>query len=390
MMIRSKYMSAEEIDGIMRAQNAATHSSDPYVEDYYHQACMAARSKHHFFSPGSIRDIPSHLKASSEPHAFLQVDALGRVPFSSIRRPRPLLDVESEVQKENADDKEKIPSLDQEPLLAARIAIEDGFLLLLDVDDVDRLLHFTHPSDGGDHFRWRRHALLQDLATLLQLLDDQDQLFLLIISLPKGRKLIARFLHLLLPGSELARVASTAIFRHLSVLFNARVADSFSQKLVEVVSSYVAAMDLSSLSSCLAAVVCSMPKPALRPIGSAQGDEASVLIKAVLERATELLSSPQAKTSYNISNRSLWQASFDAFFGALTSYCVGKYESIIMHGGGGVGKVAEVAKTIRGEMPVELLRASLPHTDEHQRKTLVEFAQRSTFAAGESNGAVLT
>jgi DNA topoisomerase 2-associated protein PAT1 len=97
---RSKYMSTEEIENIARMQQAATHSNDPYIDDYYHyhQACLArksagARLKQHF-CPTLIRDPSSRAHSKDEPHAYLRVDALGRLPFSSIRRPRPLLDVE--------------------------------------------------------------------------------------------------------------------------------------------------------------------------------------------------------------------------------------------------------------------------------------------------------
>lgn len=38
---------------------------------------------------------------------------------------------------------------------------------------------------------------------------------------------------------------------------------------------------------------------------------------------------------------------------------------------------SDAAKAISKEMPVELLRASLPHTNDQQRKLLLDFAQRS-------------
>ena len=88
---RSKYMTGEEIENIVRIQWAATHGSDPYIDDYYHQAVQAKlaggtpHGRRHF-APSHPRDMPSHARAAAEPHAFLQVDALGRVPYSSIRR----------------------------------------------------------------------------------------------------------------------------------------------------------------------------------------------------------------------------------------------------------------------------------------------------------------
>ncbi|XP_020523880.1 protein PAT1 homolog 1 isoform X2 [Amborella trichopoda] len=402
---RSKYMSADEIESILRMQHAATHSSDPYVDDYYHQACLSkssagARLKHHF-CPSFLRDLPPRARANNEPHAYLQVDALGRVPFSSIRRPRPLLEVDPpEASPDGPGGLGPKPAekpLEQEPMLAARIAVEDGLCLLLDVDDIDRLLQFSQPQDGGVQLRRRRQALLEGLAASLQLVDPlgpakgpsgltpkDDLVFLRIVSLPKGRKLLTHYLQLLSPGSELTRIVAMAIFRHLRFLFGGLPSDPDSvettMNLALTVSVCAHGMDLGSLSACLAAVACSNEHPPLRPLGSSAGDGASVVVKAVLDRATELLMDPHG--SYSMPNRTLWQASFDAFFGLLTKYCFSKYESIIqavVSGPGGPGPIGarEVARAVAREMPVELLRASLPHTSEAQRKVLVEFSQRS-------------
>ncbi|MCD7461852.1 hypothetical protein HAX54_047269 [Datura stramonium] len=146
-------------------------------------------------------------------------------------------------------------------------------------------------------------------------------------------------------------------------------------------------MDLNSLSACLAAVVCSSEQPPLRPLGSPAGDGASIILKSVLERATHLLTDSQAANSFSMPNPALWQASFDAFFGLLTKYCLSKYDSIMQSilaqsqpDAEMIG--SEAARAVGREMPVELLRASLPHTNEHQRKLLLNFAQRSMPVTG--------
>ncbi|KAF0932479.1 hypothetical protein E2562_010377 [Oryza meyeriana var. granulata] len=391
---RSKYMSTAEIENIARMQQAATHINDPYIDDYYHQACLAKKSagaqlKHHF-CPTLIRDPSSRARNKDEPHAYLQVDALGRLPFSSIRRPRPLLDVEQ--TSESSDDiteKSTSKTLDQEPMLAARITIEDGLCLLLDVDDIDRLLQFSQQQDGGLQLRNRRQALLEQLAESLQLVDpltpsknaplspNDDLVFLRIVSLPKGRKLLSRYLELVSSGSELARIACMAVFRHLRFIFGNLPSDSSAAetttKLAAAVSTCVVRLELSGLSACLAAIVCSSLQPPLRPFGHAAGDGASVIIKSVLDRATELLTDQHVASTYNMQNRALWQASFDAFFGLLTEYCMSKFDSVIH----ALQTQPAAAAVISREMPVELLRASLPHTNEHQRKQLLSFAQRT-------------
>ncbi|KAL8474154.1 hypothetical protein ACS0TY_030835 [Phlomoides rotata] len=420
--IRSKYMTAEEIESILKMQHNATHGNDPYIDDYYHQASLAKKSSEtrlrYRFCPSQQKEQSSRSRNSTESQPHLQVDSLGRVCFSTIRRPSPLLEVDpppSPCGDGNVEQKLSERSLEQEPMLAARITIEDGLSLLLDVDDIDRLLQFTQSQDGGSQLRRKRHVLLEGLAASLQLVDPlgksgnsvglspkDDIVFLRVVSLSKGRKLISKFLQLLLPGSELARIVCMAIFRHLRFLFGGLPSDPEAANsindLAKTVSLSVGGMDLNSLSACLAAVVCSSEQPPLRPVGSPAGDGASVILKSVLERATNLLMDPQFSTNYSIPNPALWQASFDAFFGLLTKYCVSKYDSIVQSlvaqnvpNTEAIGP--EAAKAVSKEMPVELLRASLPHTDESQKKLLLNFAQRSmpvtSFNAhGGSNGQI--
>lgn len=407
--IKSKYMTAEEIEGILKMQHA--HGNDPYVDDYYHQARLAKksaemRSKYRFY-PSHPREQSSRSRGSTESQPHLHVDSLGRVSFSSIRRPRPLLELDpppSACGDGGSEQKICEKPLEQEPMLAARVTIEDGFFLLLEVDDIDRLLQATQPQDGGNQLRRKRHSLLEGLAASLQLVDPlgksgnsvglspkDDIVFLRIVSVGKGRKLISRFLQLLLPGSELARIVCMAIFRHLRFLFgglpvDTKAADSIND-LAETVSISVNGMDLNALSACLAAVVCSSEQPPLRPVGSPAGDGASIILKTVLERAAHLLRDPLPPSNFSTPNRALWQASFDAFFGLLTKYCVSKYESImqslISRNSDDKEEIgSEAARAVSGEMPVELLRASIPHTSENQKKLLLNFAQRSMPVTG--------
>ncbi|CAI9756755.1 unnamed protein product [Fraxinus pennsylvanica] len=399
---KSKYMTADEIENIVRMQLAATHSNDPYIDDYYHQACLAKKSssaklKHHF-CPTNLLDNSSRARSNNEPHAFLQIDALGRLSFSSIRRPRPLLEVDSPNSPGSGNVELCEKPLEQEPMLAARVTIEDGICLLLDVDDIDRFLQFNQPQDGGAQLRQRRHILLEGLASSLQLVDplgknghtvdlapENDLVFLRLVSLPKGRKFLSRYLQLLSPSDELTRVVCMAIFRHLRFLFGGLHDDPRASEptinLAKAVSSCVHGMELKALASFLASVVCSAEHPPLRPIGSPTRDRASVILMSVLERATELLRNPHA-ANCSISNREFWQASFDAFFGLLSKYCFNKYDSVMQSflaqfSPDTATLGSEAAKAISREMPVELLRASLPHTSESQRKLLLEFAQRS-------------
>lgn len=402
---RSKHMTSEEIEGILNMQHAATHSNDPYINDYYHQARLAKKSSKNRFHPAHLRDSPQRSRSSSDSQPHINVDSQGRVSFSLIRSPQPLLEVDppSGSGDGGSENKGSEKPLEKEPMLAARIMIEDGISVLLDVDDIDRLLQATQPQDGGSQARQRRQILLEGLAAALQLVDPlglssntssglapkDDIVFLRVVSLPKGRKLVSRYLQLLSPSSELARIVCMTIFRHLRFLFGGLPSEHEASEtitaLAKIVKTCISAMDLNSLSACLAAVVCSPEQPPLRPIGSPAGDGASIILKSVLERATQLISGANS----SLQNQTLWQASFDAFFGLLTKYCLSKYDSLVQAMYAQIPPSTEIvfseaAKAISREMPVELLRASLPHTDDNQRKMLVDFSQRSMHVAGYS------
>ncbi|XVF81676.1 hypothetical protein PTKIN_Ptkin15bG0174400 [Pterospermum kingtungense] len=407
---RSKYMTAEEIESILKMQHAATHSNDPYVDDYYHQACLAKRSpgsraKHHF-CPSNLKELHSRSRNSGEQH--LHVDALGKVPLASIRKPRPLLEVDPPLGSGDGGSEQKTEKpLEQEPMLAARITIEDCLCLLLDIDDIDRLIQFSQPQDGGAQLRRKRQILLEGMAASLQLVDPlskgghaiscalkDDIVFLRLVSLAKGRKLITRFLQLLIPGSELIRIVCMAVFRHLRFLFGGLSSDTeeaeTTTNLAKAVCTCVNGMDLRALSACLVAVVCSSEQPPLRPLGSSAGDGATVILKSVLERATQLLSHPSGSCS--MPHYTFWRASFDEFFALLTKYCMSKYETIMhsMHNQTQPSTEVIGPEAIRRELPCELLRASLPHTNEAQRKLLMNFSQRSVPMNGPNSPAGTT
>uniref|UniRef100_A0A2P2M3E9 Protein PAT1 homolog 1-like n=2 Tax=Rhizophora mucronata TaxID=61149 RepID=A0A2P2M3E9_RHIMU len=400
--LRSKYMTAEEIESILKMQHAATHSNDPYIDDYYHQASLAKRSTgsrlKHNFCPSHLKEVPSRARNSSDQHAHVHVDALGKIPYPSIRRPRPLFDGDLLSTGDGSSEQILERPLEQEPMLAARITIEDSLSVLVDVEDIDRFLQYNQPQDGGTHLRRKRQFLLEGLAASLQLVDPLGQsgktaglaskidlIFLRLVSLPKGRKLIARFLELLLPGSELTRIVCMAIFHHLRFLFGGIPSDlgaaETTRNLVKTISYCVSGMDLSALSACLVAVVCSSEQPPFRPLGSPAGDGASIILKSLLERATTLLNDPKAAANCGVPNFALWQASFDDFFDLLTKYCLIKYDTILQSAYAKATSSTEdidsdVRAATKREMPVELLRACLPHTNERQMELLRHFGQQ--------------
>ncbi|CAI5981600.1 unnamed protein product [Closterium sp. NIES-64] len=198
-MVRSQCMSVEEMQSIIRMQWAAVHAGDPYVDDYYHQAveqrkAAAAGMRLRHFAPATLQPPGSLQRGNGQQQqqstvAFVPIQGLGRVPIPSIRRPRPLLDVEplaclhSSWHESGLGGKgdgvgpdgrqQPVRPLEQEPMLAARIAIEEGMNVLLDVDDIDRLLSSPQPlpPHAAAQLHRTRHLLLETLAASLQLSD---------------------------------------------------------------------------------------------------------------------------------------------------------------------------------------------------------------------------
>uniref|UniRef100_A0A1J3DIU8 Protein PAT1-like protein 1 n=1 Tax=Noccaea caerulescens TaxID=107243 RepID=A0A1J3DIU8_NOCCA len=395
LQFRSKYMTSEEIESILKMQHSNSHSNDPYVNDYYHQAQLAKKSAgsraiSHFY-PAQLKDHQPRSRNSSEQHPQVHVDALGKITLPYIRRPRALLEVDSSPGSNDGSGEHKGSGkhLEQEPLVAARVTIEDALGVLIDVVDIDRTLQSTRPQDGGAQIKRKRQILVEGLATALQLADPfsktgqksgltakDDVVFLRIATLPKGRKMLTKYIQLLVPGTEIARVVCMAIFRHLRFLFGGLPSDTIAAEtianLAKAVTVCVQAMDLRALSACLAAVVCSSEQPPLRPIGSSAGDGASVVLISLLERAAEVVVVPRA--IHGSSNDGLWRASFDEFFNLLTKYCRSKYETIRSQNQGSAADVLELA--IKREMPAELLRASLRHTNDDQRNYLLNFGRK--------------
>ncbi|XP_010436590.1 PREDICTED: uncharacterized protein LOC104720373 [Camelina sativa] len=247
--------------------------------------CWCRRAQPPQLYPSHLKDHQSRSRnSSSDQQPQVHVDALGKITLPFISRPRALLEVDSPPSSGDgrSGHKGSEKHLEDEPLVAARVTIEDAFGVLIDIVDIDRTLQFNRPQDGGAQLKRKRQILLEGLATSLQLVDPfsktgqktgltakDDIVFLRIATLPKGRKLLTKYLQLLVPGTEIARVVCMAVFRHLRFLFGGLPSDSLAAEtianLAKAVTVCVQAMDLRALSACLAAVVCSSEQPPLLP-----------------------------------------------------------------------------------------------------------------------------
>jgi DNA topoisomerase 2-associated protein PAT1 len=311
----SKYMPGPEVENILSMQFRAV-SGVPYTEDYYYQAFVykyyEQRNKR-VFAPESVRELNPTEKAAPGEVSFVKLEGLGKVPFSNIRRPRPLMDIatapqppvdgKKEGEGDGSDGDNKDPSatttvrpLDQEPLLAARIMIEDCMCLVLDVLDVDAI--FSAAKNGQEienveALRTRRALLLEGLAASMRLPDDAlvdeeaekkkkkkkkdskkkkgeddtagtggsieagDGVFLRLTTLPKGKALVARALKVIYPppqsvgaveGIEPNLRVLWAVMRNARALFGGRRVAAGKQEDDTAVSAKIATAMIDTIS----------------------------------------------------------------------------------------------------------------------------------------------
>ena len=239
-------MFKDEIDTILWYQSKPLRQNAPYLEDYYYQAFL---DKHHnrlnkgTFAPESVRELAPTEKMAAESVAFVKLEGLGRVAFSNIRRPRPLMELSVGSSGEDANTSTtdaghskaapKQKRLDQEPALAARVVIEDCMALILDVEDVDRIFVASGGKniENEEKLKQRRVLLVEGLASSLYLSEKpqrgagfSDNVFLRLMVHNKGRVLARRCLRIINPPEEMGAVPPNyrvlwALLRQLGVIF---------------------------------------------------------------------------------------------------------------------------------------------------------------------------
>jgi hypothetical protein len=167
-------MSAEEIDSIIRLQNAQLHSNHPYIDDYYYYQLHNKKNAAPLLSDDVPQDIIHFHKPLCEstptrtfpPKKIINdplAGVLGRIPTHSVRAPRPLLQLirgQSEgytqsdsgateqeqeemegVEQKDGGDKDKDREI-RPPHIhhTVMLTIENAFNNLLDVEDIDLIL----------------------------------------------------------------------------------------------------------------------------------------------------------------------------------------------------------------------------------------------------------
>jgi len=214
-----KFMTQSEIDKILAFQVQNTHIQNPYTDDYYYTAFMKKYRRGVVrFSPSSMKDLEHQEQSMKSDVKFADLQGLGKIPFSNLRTPRPLIDFMDNESIATAEEEEGVQSLQWEYIRSAQRAqamharklIEDSMCLLLEVDDVDRLAISDVGKVDLRKLATRRRELIGTIVTALRIPStpegipsggrfNSDGVFLRFMSIAKGRSLLAKLLNSLVP-----------------------------------------------------------------------------------------------------------------------------------------------------------------------------------------------
>ena len=408
---RGGMMTRGEIDKVLRIQSltACPPGGDPFVEDFYFRE---ARLRHG--GPGTPPNAPQKLregvgKADSKRGATKHVDlaGLGRLALSNVRGPRALMDLRAPAEAAGEGGEEE-GSLEGSAALQVRILLESCEGMLLDVDDVDRMLaaRFGAPppngagpgggdlrGDAGGGSSWgageeestwlredleaRRGALLEGVCKELFLPPqagggvEAELIFLWIVSNRRGRKLLERFLWRLPPGHPGAAEATRRSCGDLGRQMLSRAESAAEQAgFVGALVRAVSEMPRALVGECLTGFCrggtnqeggkgrseplarLADPAPGAAAAGGAPFHEGSLAIAtALLRRAGALGAAASGDTA-------VWAAD-------VSSLCSALLDGLKVLGASGVP-----GAQLQRVLPLDLIRALLPQLSDAQRGDL--------------------
>ena len=205
-----KYMSAEEVDSLIAQQRSILRYST-FAEDYYYQKFMSEKFPDapppKTFPPlmGIHRPICLEpLDHPVRPEGDMFVGVLGKIPFSSIKAPRPIVQLQGRKDGVlNATASVAIQALEQgNPNKHAFLSvIEDGLLLVIHLSDMSSITPQL-PAAEQPYFFMKQQHIIAKLVYILNVLvvkkESQDtSYFGEVLSFSKGRRFIGQCLGVL-------------------------------------------------------------------------------------------------------------------------------------------------------------------------------------------------
>lgn len=200
-------MTQKEKDWIIKIQLIQLQTENPYLDDFYYTTYTLKKKTEERLKRqqnGALDDkdselnliIPAMAKLETKPYKPAQFEgSLGRLTTSSVHNPRQIIDVRSDNKPHSEEGEPKNVSKELRRSRQLLMEIENGYNLLLDVDDIEKKI-LALPEEARKPLFEDRKNMLTDLYKYLLCPGNNDH-FLSIMSIRKGRKLVARVLPLL-------------------------------------------------------------------------------------------------------------------------------------------------------------------------------------------------
>ncbi|XP_071112681.1 protein PAT1 homolog 1-like isoform X1 [Haliotis cracherodii] len=202
-------MTQKEKDWIIKIQLMQLQTDNPYLDDYYytyHTLKKKAKERQKLRENGEFSDddpklvIPNLAKVETKAYTPAQFEgSLGRLTTASVHNPRTIIDLSKNVAQSKEDNPQNV-SKELRRVRQLLMDIEKGFLLLLDIDDLEKKL-LALPEESRMPLVFERREKVDQLFAFLSA-DDNIETFIQIMSVRKGRKLLSRVLPLLDPAQQ--------------------------------------------------------------------------------------------------------------------------------------------------------------------------------------------
>ncbi|XP_060773215.1 protein PAT1 homolog 1 [Neoarius graeffei] len=252
----SNLMTQKEKDWVARIQMMQLQSTDPYLDDYYYQNYYEKMEKRQERDRDSSRKehttkliTPQVAKIEHTYRPVQFAGSLGKLTVSSVNNPRKMIDA---VVTSRSDDEEKREKQVWNKRRQILYTVEKMYSLLLEVQDFEKKFLQTPEEERETLLEQHKTNTLQLYNSLREKeWDDRvsDEQCLMIMSVRKGKRLIARLLPFL--SSSQAATVVMGIARNLPALAKKDKQDQVLCWLVEPVAGVIQSMSSSALTDLL-------------------------------------------------------------------------------------------------------------------------------------------
>ncbi|XP_062864756.1 protein PAT1 homolog 1 isoform X2 [Trichomycterus rosablanca] len=252
----SNLMTQREKEWVARIQMMQLQSTDPYLDDYYYQNYYEKMEKRQERDHDSSRKehttkliTPQVAKIEHTYRPVQFAGSLGKLTVSSVNNPRKMIDA---VVTTRSDDEEKREKQVWNKRRQVLYTVEKMYSLLLEVQDFEKRFLQTPEEQREPLLEQHKANTVQLYSSLREKEWDDgvsDEQCLMIMSVRKGKRLVARLLPFLSPSQAAAVLLGIA--RNLPALAKKDKQDQVLCWLVEPLAVVVQSMSSSALTDLL-------------------------------------------------------------------------------------------------------------------------------------------